>query len=352
MQRTTKAAFLRGPERIEIKERTLPALEPGQVLLADLICGICGTDVAKWRGEERYTGWLGHEFGGIVAAVGEGVDNVEVGEPVAAWIRPGWPFGGLAEWTIVQAEHCVPMPRELTWAAEPLMCVINAVITTRPCLGPLGFGDYHPLRSFGYAPELRRHIVVVGTGMMALLATALSALEQPHSLIVIGRTQAALDRAVRLGATHTILAADTTALDIKRQVERITPRVDVVYEGVGDKTALQRAVTLARMGGSASILGYHQSENGFRTVRMGEVMGERAVHLLSGHTRDAGTAGLAPKEDLVMPAMRMGAHLIKAGTLDLAALREPSAWSLERVSDALAKAAESGHGKVIVDSTL
>lgn len=58
---------------------------------------VCGSDVHFWK-HAGLGPWtitdktaLGHESGGIVIAVGEGVDNVKVGDKVA--IEPGVPCG-------------------------------------------------------------------------------------------------------------------------------------------------------------------------------------------------------------------------------------------------------------------
>ncbi|KAN0062238.1 hypothetical protein ACQY0O_005419 [Thecaphora frezii] len=68
---------------------------PGQALVHVRATGICGSDVHFWKHAglgpwkiDKCVG-LGHESGGVVIAVGEGVDNVKVGDKVA--IEPGVP---------------------------------------------------------------------------------------------------------------------------------------------------------------------------------------------------------------------------------------------------------------------
>ncbi|EPQ26074.1 uncharacterized protein PFL1_06282 [Pseudozyma flocculosa PF-1] len=68
---------------------------PGQALVHVRATGICGSDVHFWK-HAGLGPWkidscvgLGHESGGVVIAVGEGVDNVKVGDKVA--IEPGVP---------------------------------------------------------------------------------------------------------------------------------------------------------------------------------------------------------------------------------------------------------------------
>lgn len=70
---------------------------PGQALVHVRATGVCGSDVHFWKhaglGPWKITDKtaLGHESGGIVLAVGEGVVNVKPGDRVA--IEPGVPCG-------------------------------------------------------------------------------------------------------------------------------------------------------------------------------------------------------------------------------------------------------------------
>lgn len=70
---------------------------PGQALVHVRATGVCGSDVHFWKhaglGPWKITDKtaLGHESGGIVIAIGEGVTNVKPGDRVA--IEPGVPCG-------------------------------------------------------------------------------------------------------------------------------------------------------------------------------------------------------------------------------------------------------------------
>ncbi len=83
MDRTTHAAVMVRPGKIEIQEFPFPELEEGAVLLKVEICGICGTDKHTWCGETiQYAGTEaesdtpfpiipGHEVVGIIAEVND-----------------------------------------------------------------------------------------------------------------------------------------------------------------------------------------------------------------------------------------------------------------------------------------
>ncbi|MFT4469954.1 NAD(P)-dependent alcohol dehydrogenase [Arthrobacter sulfonylureivorans] len=89
------AAVMTGLNTIEIQERPMPEPLPGQAVIRVEAVGVCGSDVAYYRygkiGPFVVDGpfILGHEVSGEVVAVGDGVDNVHVGDRVA--VEPGTP---------------------------------------------------------------------------------------------------------------------------------------------------------------------------------------------------------------------------------------------------------------------
>src|SRR5262245_51901785 len=66
-----------------VELRDIPEPEPGlgQVKIAVRAAGICGTDLHIYHDEFRSEPpvVLGHEIAGVVAAVGDGVDNIALG---------------------------------------------------------------------------------------------------------------------------------------------------------------------------------------------------------------------------------------------------------------------------------
>jgi L-iditol 2-dehydrogenase len=69
----------------EVLEVPVPGIGAGELLIEMKVCGLCGTDIEKIRGE--YTAALpvlGHEAVGIVASVGEGVIGIREGDRVFA----------------------------------------------------------------------------------------------------------------------------------------------------------------------------------------------------------------------------------------------------------------------------
>jgi len=147
-----KAIRIHGKEDLRIEDLDDPVLAPGKVLLRSGYTGICGIDLHLYFHHELYpydfeapqklTGatWpqiLGHEFSGVVSAVGPDVDNVAIGDRVSVFpmhfcgecaaCRAGDPTacpdaafegiqgqsGGVAEISIVDAQDCLVLPPNL-----------------------------------------------------------------------------------------------------------------------------------------------------------------------------------------------------------------------------------------------
>jgi L-iditol 2-dehydrogenase len=81
-----KAAYVIGPMQIELRETLIPQVPEDGILIAIKACGVCGSDLRRWReGPDTASELLvaGHEISGIVTAVGTQVKDYCVGEHLA-----------------------------------------------------------------------------------------------------------------------------------------------------------------------------------------------------------------------------------------------------------------------------
>jgi (R,R)-butanediol dehydrogenase/meso-butanediol dehydrogenase/diacetyl reductase len=136
--------------RVEDVVEPKAELGPGEVLVKNRFAGICGTDLHEYvagpifipRTPHSYTGAhapqiLGHEFSGVVEAVGKMVTSVKPGDEVSlqpmvsprddyygqrghyqlseqlAIIGLSHPWGGFAEYCVVNDYNAVPIPPSL-----------------------------------------------------------------------------------------------------------------------------------------------------------------------------------------------------------------------------------------------
>jgi 2-desacetyl-2-hydroxyethyl bacteriochlorophyllide A dehydrogenase len=90
MTRTIRAFILSGPREFSVQAVPAPSPAPGEAVVDVARVGLCGTDVEFFTGEmpylkeghSRYPIRLGHEWAGVVSAVGDGVDAQWVGRRV------------------------------------------------------------------------------------------------------------------------------------------------------------------------------------------------------------------------------------------------------------------------------
>jgi len=151
-----RVALAHSVDRIEVITREVPAVGPGEILVAMKAVGICGSDTTDWYVATKAPAVLGHEPAGVVAEVGAGApfrpgDRVVVhhhaacgkcraclaGEDVQgeAWRKNRLDPGGLAEFVRVDAAavstDVFRPPEAMSFEdgalAEPVACAVKAV---------------------------------------------------------------------------------------------------------------------------------------------------------------------------------------------------------------------------------
>ncbi|MCJ2009283.1 NAD(P)H-quinone oxidoreductase [Methylobacterium sp. J-092] len=103
-----------GPEVISIETVPLPKAGPGQVLIEVVSAGVNRPDVMQRGGKypppKGATAVPGLEVAGRIAALGEGVSGLSLGDEVCALVISG----GYAEFAVAEAGHCLPKPEVLS----------------------------------------------------------------------------------------------------------------------------------------------------------------------------------------------------------------------------------------------
>lgn len=102
------------PEVMTLAEGARPQPAPGEVLIKAIAAGINRPDVLQRKGvyppPPGASPILGLEVAGTIAAIGSGVTEWRIGDPVCA-LTPG---GGYAEYCVTPAAHCLPVPAGLS----------------------------------------------------------------------------------------------------------------------------------------------------------------------------------------------------------------------------------------------
>jgi NADPH:quinone reductase-like Zn-dependent oxidoreductase len=114
-----KAAFIRqygGPEVLQYGDLPDPVAAPGEVVIDVHAASVNGADwkvrVGQYK-QSRFPFALGRDFSGLVSAVGEGVDDLAVGDAVFGVCEAGQE-GAYAEKIAVKAAIVAPKPDRLS----------------------------------------------------------------------------------------------------------------------------------------------------------------------------------------------------------------------------------------------
>lgn len=210
-----RAVAVIGKQELAVTTTPVPACGPRDALIRVAYCGICGSDVPRYfdGGVHAFPQVLGHEFSGIVEAVGLEVTNVKPGDRVAVAplvpchtcdecragrpsLCPRYSFigsrqqGALAGYVAVPAVNAVPVGDLSLKAAalvEPLTVAIHAVERV-----PFQAGQ---------------DAAVLGGGVIGIMAVMALRDKGARAITVVDINPWVLEMAIRFGATHTVNAA-------------------------------------------------------------------------------------------------------------------------------------------------
>lgn len=266
-----RAARFYGGRDIRVEEIPAPTPGPGEVLVRIRSAGICGSDLHNYRGNRAPVfspPWeQGHELAGEVAALGQGVTNLRVGQRVAIegehlvgcgvcrhclagdyhiCPRRGFLSGerhsshGFSEYDVCLAKNCYPLPNNVSYDEAVLLdsyaCAVHAL-------------NRAPIR-------VTDTVAVIGTGAIGLTLGQVAKVYGAQRVIMIGTRQPPLRIAQNCGAADEVIATDDT--DPVEAVMKLTDGLgaDAVFETVGGNAQiLAQAMALARRGGTISVMG-------------------------------------------------------------------------------------------------
>jgi L-iditol 2-dehydrogenase len=274
-----RAAVTHGWNDMRVEEVPVPQPEAGEALVRVGACGICGTDLKILSG--AYEGvWppslpfiQGHEWGGTVVALGEGVKNLKVGDRVTAENHSGCGDcimcrrgrynlcevartrdpayklyghtapGAFAEYATRPEKILHKIPDNLSFEAST---IINQ--------GSMGL---HAVRRCQIEPG--DWVAVFGPGLVGLIIVQLAKSVGATEVIAVGRGPR-LEMAQELGADEII---DYTSPNVVGKIYELTEDrgVDCAYECAGSPAAVRGVIGAVRRGGRVGIVGLVVTED-------------------------------------------------------------------------------------------
>jgi threonine dehydrogenase-like Zn-dependent dehydrogenase len=271
-----RGVLMYGPGDVRVEERDEPRIveETDAIIRVSAAC-VCGSDLWPYRGvtptDEPHR--IGHEFVGVVEAVGDDVELIEVGDFVIApfyvcdntcvncrngvstsCLNGGWwgsddRLGGFAD--AGQGERVrvpladgtlVPVRQEVTDEMVPGLLTLSDVMGT----------GHHAAVSAGV--QAGESVVVVGDGAVGLCAVIAAKRLGATTIIAMSRHRDRQDLARAFGATHIVAdRGDEGVLAVKQLTGGIG--ADRVLECVGTKESMDQAIRSTRPGGMVGYVG-------------------------------------------------------------------------------------------------
>jgi Zn-dependent alcohol dehydrogenase len=290
MQTEGRAAILEEPgSPAVIRDITIDAPGPNEVLIKLAASGVCHTDltVKNLNGNGmKFPIVLGHEGAGHIEQVGEGVQGLEVGDPVVIAYRApceqcpacrrGDPrhcymalrpqqrirrksdgalcsqvlrCGTFSTHTVVHAKAAIMMPKEMPLDKASLIACgvvtgVGAAMNTSPVF-----------------PGAR--VAVIGCGGVGLSVIQGARLMHAKQIIGVDVNPTKLEWARNFGATHTVDASKT---DPVAEVRRLTEDgwdggVEFAFEATGIRKCTEQAVKMLSYGGTATTIGFPAAQD-------------------------------------------------------------------------------------------
>lgn len=234
------AVVVHGAGDLRVDERPDPTPGPGEAMIAVEWGGICGSDLSYWRSGTsgtavlRHPMVLGHEFAGRIAALGDGVSGVSVGNPVT--VHPGTPVGDplperLAGRTNLHAQvrysgsaafdpHTDGGFSQLVVVrAEQLRAIPNGVSTQHGALAEPFAVSLHAVTRLGDVTG--REVLVNGCGPIGSLAVAALRWRGAGRVVAADLQRSSLDVATAMGAddVRDLSAGDALPADAELVIE-------------------------------------------------------------------------------------------------------------------------------------
>jgi NADPH:quinone reductase-like Zn-dependent oxidoreductase len=231
------------PELLEIIDQDAATPGPGQVSVRIGAAAVNFPDVLIL--DNRYQVRLptpfvpGSEFAGDVVEIGDGVDDIALGDRV---------FG---------AAMCGAFAEQICVAADGLTPIPNGVdVETAAAFGVAYTTAYHALRSVADVAPGERVLVLGAAGGVGLAAVEIAQVLGAE-VIAAASSAAKLEICRARGAAHTI---DYEHTDLRARLREVAPEgVDVVIDPVGGRHA-EPALRATRWGGRFVTLGYASGE--------------------------------------------------------------------------------------------
>ncbi|MBQ9065313.1 MAG: alcohol dehydrogenase catalytic domain-containing protein [Blautia sp.] len=271
-----KAVRIESPGRIHLVEADRPDVQPGFALVRVKAAAICATDleVIDGRIPARYPLIPGHEWSGIVEAVGKEEDSSWISKEVIgsndvvcltcdACRSGNWRYcrefeeigfkrnGAYAEYMTVPVYGLAEKPANVSFEEAALNEPLGVALGTMEKAGAR-FGDT---------------LTIIGAGSIGLCMLAVGKAMGMRRITVIASSSRRLGIAEKMGAYRVISTAEEKPEEILKSIH--PGGSDLVIDATGIESCIQMALRLPRKGGTVMLAGYGRGKD--MSIRMDDI---------------------------------------------------------------------------------
>ncbi len=274
---TMRAAVLFGPDDLRVVNRPVPKPGLGEVLVKVAACAICGTDpkllARPLPGQPPFGEFIpGHEWVGTVVALGPTVDELRVGDRVAAQTHRGCMrcencirgdytvclnygdaakghravgftmAGGYAEYVVHHHSALYSIPSGISFEDATMVTTAGTPLYGLDVAGAMIAGD---------------SVAVIGPGPIGLAAVAVCKALCADPVILIGTNESRMKLGGAFGADHLVWARGGE--EAVGQVRALTDGlgVDLAIDCAGGPSCPDDAIRMAKRGGRVLLFPFY-----------------------------------------------------------------------------------------------
>jgi 2-desacetyl-2-hydroxyethyl bacteriochlorophyllide A dehydrogenase len=265
-----KIVYIENPGKIALREAEIPVPQKGEALLKIRYCGICGSDVATYTGNQPFTTYPripGHEFSAEIVEIEENRFGLKAGMSVTA--NPYFNCEKCYSCKRGKVNCCednqtMGVQRDGSFA-EYITMPIERILDGKN-LSPESLALIEPF-SIGYHAINRGDVqagdkvLIMGAGPIGIFAM-ISAKLKGATVYIADLLQERLELAKEMGADGTINVKEE---DLQQRVKEITNAggMDVCVEAVGFPQTFLSCIDSACFGGKVILIGNGKRETTF-----------------------------------------------------------------------------------------
>ena len=271
-----KSVVIEKPGIVNLKHVDIPEPQPGFVRIKVMAAAICATDLEVLDGNipANYPLTPGHEWSGIVDAVGSEEDSRWIGKRVVgssdvaclkceACRSGNWRYckdfeeigfrrnGAYAEYALFPSYGLVELPENVSFVHGALCEPLGVALGTLEKAGAK-CGDT---------------CLIFGAGSIGLCMLAAAKAMGMKKIVVCATTKRRLAIAEKMGAYRTVATREEDLMEVMKEIH--PGGTDVIIDATGIEECMQQSLKLARKGGTVALAGYGRGK--VMSIRMDDI---------------------------------------------------------------------------------